>query len=95
VSFSSISFSLTSIGLLHKANKWQVYPSEMSTPLSGVADSTKAGAVAASTIPATRTGSEMDMAGVILGLVGKAGAYYNGSVMVTDGGRLGILPGSY
>jgi len=46
-------------------------------------------------IPAGRKGSEEDMAGTILGLVSKAGAYYNGVVLVTDGGRLGQLPSTY
>ena len=35
------------------------------------------------------------VAGTILGLVSKAGAYYNGVVLVTDGGRLGQLPSTY
>jgi hypothetical protein len=63
--------------------------------MQGVEDGTKIGSIPASIIPATRTGSEVDMAGVVLGLVGRAGAYYNGGVFVTDGGRLGILPASY
>lgn len=46
-------------------------------------------------IPATRSGDEQDMAGVILWLCSRAGAYINGSVIVTDGGRLGVLPSSY
>ena len=46
-------------------------------------------------IPATRSGDEEDMAGVILWLASRAGAYINGCVVVTDGGRLGVLPASY
>ncbi|KIW11970.1 hypothetical protein PV08_09244 [Exophiala spinifera] len=46
-------------------------------------------------IPATRSGDEQDMAGVILWLCSRAGAYINGCTVVTDGGRLGILPSSY
>jgi hypothetical protein len=72
-----------------------VYPSEVSHPLQGVEDGTKVGSIPASVNPATRTGSEMNMAGVVLGLVSRVGAYYNGRVFITDGGRLGILPGSY
>ena len=45
--------------------------------------------------PAGRTGSEEDFAGVILFLVSKAGAYCNGELMVTDGGRTSVLPASY
>lgn len=43
-------------------------------------------------VPEERPGDEGDMAGAILFLVSKAGAYINGNVLVTDGGRLGILP---
>ena len=46
-------------------------------------------------IPATRGGDEEDMAGVVLWLCSRAGAYTNGCVVVTDGGRMGIVPGSY
>ncbi|EHY52675.1 Short-chain dehydrogenase/reductase PhomF [Exophiala dermatitidis] len=46
-------------------------------------------------IPATRSGDEQDMAGVILWLCSRAGAYINGCVVVTDGGRLGVVPSSY
>ncbi|KAE9971159.1 hypothetical protein EG328_005813 [Venturia inaequalis] len=70
-----------------------LYPSEMTAPISD--DDSKVGSISASVIPATRKGTEMDMAGVILGLVSRAGAYYNGGVFVTDGGRLGVLPSSY
>jgi NAD(P)-dependent dehydrogenase (short-subunit alcohol dehydrogenase family) len=47
------------------------------------------------TIPATRSGDERDMAGVVLWLCGRAGAYINGMVVVTDGGRLSVNPSSY
>lgn len=42
---------------------------------------------------AQRTGSEEDFAGTILFLASKAGAYVNGEVLITDGGRCSILPG--
>lgn len=48
-----------------------------------------------SMIPATRSGDEEDMAGVLLYLCSRAGAYVNGCVIVTDGGRLSVLPASY
>jgi THO complex subunit 3 len=46
-------------------------------------------------IPQGRMGSVNDIAGLMLFLVGKGGAYVNGSVQVTDGGRLGVLPAVY
>lgn len=45
--------------------------------------------------PSERTGSEQDIAGLILFMASQAGAYLNGNAMVTDGGRLGQLPGTY
>ncbi|KAI5271120.1 NAD(P)-binding protein [Aureobasidium subglaciale] len=46
-------------------------------------------------IPAERTGDEEDMAGTILFIVSRAGAYLNGNVLLIDGGRLNIMPNSY
>lgn len=46
-------------------------------------------------VPQGRMGNVNDVAGLLLFLVGKGGAYINGTVQVTDGGRLGVLPGTY
>jgi NAD(P)-dependent dehydrogenase (short-subunit alcohol dehydrogenase family) len=46
-------------------------------------------------IPAGRTGNEEDVAGAVLYMASRAGAYLNGSVIVVDGGRLGVLPSTY
>jgi NAD(P)-dependent dehydrogenase (short-subunit alcohol dehydrogenase family) len=46
-------------------------------------------------IPAGRTGTDEDIAGAVLYMASKAGAYLNGSVIVVDGGRLGMLPSTY
>jgi NAD(P)-dependent dehydrogenase (short-subunit alcohol dehydrogenase family) len=53
------------------------------------------GKVDAKVIPAERTGTEEDVAGAVLYMAGRAGAYLNGSVIVVDGGRLGVLPSTY
>lgn len=48
-----------------------------------------------SIVPAMRGGDEQDIAGVILWLCGRAGAYVNGCVVVVDGGRNSGLPSVY
>lgn len=55
-----------------------MYPSEIAAPMTE--DDTKVGSIPATVIPAMRKGAEMDMAGVILGMVSRAGAYYNGEL---------------
>jgi NAD(P)-dependent dehydrogenase (short-subunit alcohol dehydrogenase family) len=46
-------------------------------------------------IPATRGGSEEDMAGLIVWLASNSGGYINGNILVTDGGRISVVPASY
>lgn len=48
-----------------------------------------------SLVPEERPGDGQDIAGAVLFLVSKAGAYINGNVLVSDGGRLGVVPSSY
>jgi NAD(P)-dependent dehydrogenase (short-subunit alcohol dehydrogenase family) len=48
-----------------------------------------------SVVPSQRAGTEEDMAGLILFLTSKGGAYINGSVLLTDGGRLSVVPSTY
>lgn len=46
-------------------------------------------------VPSGTSGEYSDMAGLILFLVGKSGAYHNGNVQVIDGGRLSVMPATY
>lgn len=46
-------------------------------------------------IPLQRSGTEEDMAGAILFLTSKAGAYCTGNVVLLDGGRLSNFPSTY
>lgn len=64
-----------------------VYPSEMTTGFKDVYGHNE--------IPAGRKGNFQDIAGVLLYLVGKSGAYANGNVQITDGGRLSVMPATY
>lgn len=46
-------------------------------------------------VPAGKPGTYEHMAGAVLSLVGRAGAYLNGNVQVLDGGRLSVMPATY
>lgn len=46
-------------------------------------------------IPATRGGGEEDMAGLIVWLASNSGGYINGNIVVTDGGRISVVPAVY
>ena len=70
-----------------------VYPSEMSE--GPILDAILKTGVPKSVIPMQRLGSAEDMAGAILFLTSRAGGYLNGNVLISDGGRLGVLPSSY
>ncbi|XPS80621.1 hypothetical protein M3J07_012596 [Ascochyta lentis] len=58
-------------------------------------DVTEEGAFSRSYQPAERTGTIDDMAGLVLYMTSRAGAFLNGSVMLSDGGKLGTMPSSY
>jgi NAD(P)-dependent dehydrogenase (short-subunit alcohol dehydrogenase family) len=58
-------------------------------------DGTQEGSIPAALVPAKRAGGEEDMAGVTLFLCSRAGAYVNGSVILSDGGRVGVGNGTY
>lgn len=75
-----------------------LYHSEMSAPVfqqRGIESGQEEGKFDRNVIPATRSGLEEDIAGLILWLWSRAGAYINGNVLVLDGGRLGVVPSSY
>ncbi|MCJ1370762.1 hypothetical protein MMC20_001975 [Loxospora ochrophaea] len=78
-----------------------LFPSKLSTPLLNPfkidkdKNITEEGAFARSYQPAERAGSEQDMAGVILYMASKAGAFLNGSVLLVDGGKIATMPATY
>lgn len=74
-----------------------VFPSEMSAPIvTAAGGSSGAGGgtipLDKSIVPLGRMGDAKDMAGSILYLASRAGAYNNGLIAVVDGGRLGTFP---
>lgn len=68
-----------------------LYPSDLASP---ILEKNK-GVYPKSFIPLERTGTEEDMAGLILFLTSRAGAYLSGAVLITDGGRLSVNPSSF
>ncbi|KAK3956718.1 hypothetical protein QBC32DRAFT_86714 [Pseudoneurospora amorphoporcata] len=73
-----------------------LFPSEMAAPIVQAAGGSMTGGsvipLDKKTVPLGRMGDEIDMAGQILYLASRAGAYLNGNVMVVDGGRLTTFP---
>jgi len=66
-----------------------LFPSDMAAGIIGD------GIFPKSKIPLQRSGTDEDMAGAILFLTSRAGAYVTGNVLVLDGGRLSNLPSTY
>ncbi|KAF2008020.1 NAD(P)-binding protein [Amniculicola lignicola CBS 123094] len=72
-----------------------VYPSDMSKGLMGAQDMSQEGSVAPEMVPLTRAGMEEDAGGALLFMVSRAGAYTNGNILISDGGRMSIVPATY
>ncbi|KAH6617011.1 hypothetical protein F5144DRAFT_659722 [Chaetomium tenue] len=74
-----------------------LFPSEMAAPIVQASGGSMTGENSTirldkSMVPLGRMGDETDMAGQILYLASRAGAYLNGNTIVVDGGRLGTFP---
>ncbi|KAK4158363.1 hypothetical protein C8A00DRAFT_10828 [Chaetomidium leptoderma] len=73
-----------------------LFPSDMAAPIVRAAGGSMDGdsiiPLDSSIVPLGRMGSRADMAGQILYLASRAGAYLNGNIIVVDGGRLGTFP---
>ncbi|KAL2133727.1 hypothetical protein VTI74DRAFT_1853 [Chaetomium olivicolor] len=73
-----------------------LFPTDMAAPIVRNAGGTMTGdsviPLDRSAVPLERMGTESDMAGQILYLASRAGAYLNGNTIVVDGGRLGTFP---
>ncbi|RYP50613.1 hypothetical protein DL768_003895 [Monosporascus sp. mg162] len=87
-----LSTNLVPYGIRANAIAPGLYPSEMTGYLMDMA--AKDG-WSKQFIPEQRPGNIQDMAGAILFLTSRAGAYVNGNVVLTEGGRLGVIPSTY
>ncbi|PYI08996.1 short chain dehydrogenase/reductase family [Aspergillus sclerotiicarbonarius CBS 121057] len=73
-----------------------LYLSEMTTSSFGFKDSgVTDGSFPKEVVPLTRSGSEQEFAGMVLWMASASGAYINGNITVTDGGRLSTVPCTY
>lgn len=93
-----LSTSLASYKIRVNAIAPGFFPSEMTENMSFMSadkNPRQEGAMDAKLIPLERIGSEEDFAGVVLFLASKAGGYLDGTMILTDGGRISLLPNSY
>ncbi|EED17910.1 short chain dehydrogenase/reductase family [Talaromyces stipitatus ATCC 10500] len=75
-----------------------IYPSEMTTGRLrefGTQHGVTEGDAPKTAVPLTRLGSEQDIAGLVLFMAGASGGYLNGTIVISDGGRLASKPSSY
>ncbi|KAK5684665.1 hypothetical protein LTR17_027154 [Elasticomyces elasticus] len=72
-----------------------LYLTEMTNFVANGADLSIPGSVPRSQIPMTRTGAPADIAGAVLFLTSRAGAFLNGNVILSDGGAVGNEPATY
>jgi len=68
-----------------------VYPSDMAAPILEASNNK----FPTNLIPQESVGTQEEMAGAIFYLTGLAGGYCNGNMLVTDGGRLSMMPSTY
>ncbi|CAG8298005.1 unnamed protein product [Penicillium salamii] len=72
-----------------------IFPTDLTASLIDEKEPTEEGAFPLDQIPAERAGLPEDIAGPLLYLASRAGAYCNGNCVITDGGRLSVLPATY
>ncbi|KAI1154249.1 short chain dehydrogenase [Nemania diffusa] len=87
--------NLSPYGIRTNAMAPGLFPSELAADLIGDRDPSKEDPSEMRFIPTRRFGGEEEMAGSVLYLASRAGAYCNGLVLVMDGGKLATMPAAY
>ncbi|KAH6720625.1 short chain dehydrogenase/reductase family [Leptodontidium sp. MPI-SDFR-AT-0119] len=72
-----------------------MFVTEMTEAHTPEGDLSAVGSMPWQAIPATRAGTEEDIAGAVLYLASRAGSFVNGCILLPDGGMLSVRPGSY
>ncbi|KAI1085497.1 short chain dehydrogenase [Whalleya microplaca] len=72
-----------------------IFPSELAKGLMGSRDPGKEAYEDPLYIPARRYGTDEEMAGSILYLASRAGAFCNGLILLPDGGKISTMPSEY
>ncbi|KAJ9630022.1 hypothetical protein H2204_008826 [Knufia peltigerae] len=72
-----------------------LFPTDLTTTLIKDQNPAEEGSFPVEQIPAERAGQPEDIMGPLLYLASRAGAYCNGSCVITDGGRLSVTPATY
>ncbi|KAF2101802.1 short-chain dehydrogenase [Rhizodiscina lignyota] len=89
------STQLARFGIRVNAIAPRLYPSEMASGLIGSRNPETELMDHPQFLPSKRFGGDEEMAGAILYLSSRTGGYSNGSILITDGGRLSIIPATY
>ena len=72
-----------------------MFPSELASGMIGNRDPSKESTDDPRFIPSRRFGGDEEMAGILLYLASRTGAYTNGAVLLADGGRSAVMRSSY
>ncbi|KAK7432167.1 hypothetical protein QQZ08_001112 [Neonectria magnoliae] len=89
------STQLARFGIRMNAIALGVYPSTLSSILMGNRKPEEESIDDQLFIPARRFGGDEEMTGAILYLTSRSGSFSNGSILITDSGRLSVMTGTY
>ncbi|KAF2092191.1 NAD(P)-binding protein [Saccharata proteae CBS 121410] len=95
---ASLAYNTSKAAMMHLVKMLAtcaVFPTDLLGPILEQGKANKEGAFDKRFIPAERAGTEEEIAGTVLYMASKAGGYLNGSIILVDGGRLGVLSSSY